>query len=95
MAVLSCVLILAKEGVLTDSFLVALHGSGKVALGTGYKIVSVSKDSKVRDVVTGFLVDGKRVGRPVDVLNKSSSSFFFTDDFAGVVYYVYKKCCKV
>ncbi|MDZ4231594.1 MAG: PQQ-dependent sugar dehydrogenase [Patescibacteria group bacterium] len=33
--------------------------------------------------------DTKRSGRPVDILQSSANSFFFTDDYKGRIYYVY------
>jgi len=73
---------------LKDSFLVALHGSSDRSLGRGYSIVRVDRDNQVNDYITGFMVDGYRYGRPVDMIKLTDDQFFFTDDFAGVVYYV-------
>jgi glucose/arabinose dehydrogenase len=71
-----------------NSFLVALHGSSDVAIGSGYKIVEISEGNKVQDIISGFLKNGIRYGRPVDILKRSENSFFFTDDYRGVLYYV-------
>lgn len=71
--------------------LVALHGSSDIALGHGYKIVKSETDGSVSDFITGFLEGKTRYGRPVDILKDTETSFFFTDDFAGVLYYVYKQ----
>jgi glucose/arabinose dehydrogenase len=74
---------------LQDSFLVALHGASDLKIGTGYKIVKVSRDtSEVKDFITGFLKNGVRYGRPVDIIQYDASSFFFSDDYKGVVYFV-------
>jgi glucose/arabinose dehydrogenase len=74
-----------------NSFLVALHGSTNKAIGHGYKIVIMRKGEKLHDFLSGFL-QGKIVnGRPCDVMRLDANSFFFTDDFSGVVYYVRKK----
>lgn len=70
------------------SFLVALHGSSDRNIGTGYKIVQISENNTVTDLISGFLKDGKVYGRPVDILKNNESSFFFTDDFKGVLYFV-------
>ena len=80
---------------LRDSFLVGLHGSTKENLNRGYRVVRLrgreARSAKPEDFITGFL-DGKKInGRPVDVLNMGNDSFLFTDDYAGVVYYVYKR----
>lgn len=73
---------------LRGSLLVALHGSGLIRLGTGYCVVRVAPDHSVTPFITGFLRKGTRYGRPVDVLIRDDRSFFFTDDFRGVLYYV-------
>ena len=38
-----------------------------------------------------FLQGNKVHGRPVDVLAFGKDAFLLTDDYAGVVYYVYKQ----
>ena len=43
------------------------------------------------DFITGFLHSGKVYGRPVDILIFGTDALLLTDDYAGVVYYVYKK----
>jgi glucose/arabinose dehydrogenase len=80
---------------LRDSFLVGLHGSTKRRLNRGYRVVRVrgtaAQSILPEDFITGFL-EGRVVhGRPVDVLSFGKDAFLLTDDFAGVVYYVYKK----
>jgi glucose/arabinose dehydrogenase len=75
---------------LKESFLVALHGSFDPKIGTGYKIVRVSKNGGQAVFMDGFQdEDGERVGRPVDFLQHDENSFFFTDDHAGRLYWVY------
>ena len=72
-------------------FLVALHGSTKKSLGHGYRLARLDrKGGAPEDFVTGFLQGGKVRGRPADVLSFGPDAFLFTDDFAGVVYYVHK-----
>jgi len=39
-------------------------------------------------LIDGFLKGKTRVGRPCDIIQNDDKSFFFTDDYAGVVYYV-------
>ena len=73
-----------------DAFLVSLHGSTNKAIGHGYKIVIVRKGQRLRDLITGFLQNGKIVGRPCDILKLDANSFLFTDDHDGVIYYVRK-----
>lgn len=81
----------AADTVLRNSFLIALHGSGSVAMERGYAIVRVGPDRSSDRFIDGFLVNGKRYGRPCDILRVSENAFFFTDDYAGVVYYVSKR----
>jgi glucose/arabinose dehydrogenase len=84
---------------LRDSFLVALHGSTKERINRGYRVVRLresqsnwpanSSSRQPEDFITGFLVAGKVYGRPVDILSFGEDGFLLTDDYAGVVYYVY------
>ena len=74
-----------------NSFLVSLHGSTNKSIGHGYKIVIMRKGERPRDFITGFLQGRQVVGRPCDIMRLDSSSFLFTDDHTGVVYYVRKK----
>lgn len=82
-------------GPLRDAFLVALHGSTKKRLNRGYRLVRIPAGSKPadrpEDFINGFFVAGKINGRPVDVMSFGSDGFLLTDDFAGVIYYVYQK----
>jgi glucose/arabinose dehydrogenase len=51
------------------------------------------KNGTYRDIVTGFLqgtTEAKRYGRPCDIIQWSSRSFFVSDDKSGVIYYVWK-----
>jgi glucose/arabinose dehydrogenase len=76
---------------LRNSFLVALHGSGDPTIGTGYRLVQVSIDGNVTDFISGFLKDGTRYIRPAGILKKDNTSFFFSDDFSGILYLVTKQ----
>jgi glucose/arabinose dehydrogenase len=90
-------------GPLRDYFLVALHGSTKKNLNRGYRVVRVrgndeptTQDERrppppLEDFINGFLKAGKVFGRPVDVMSFGVNAFLLTDDYAGVVYYVYEK----
>ncbi|HEY0724840.1 MAG TPA: hypothetical protein VGD41_12790, partial [Pyrinomonadaceae bacterium] len=75
---------------LNGSFLVALHGSTRKSLGRGYRVVKVSASSgSMTDFITGF-IDGIAInGRPADVFSFGKDAFLLTDDYSGVVYYVY------
>jgi glucose/arabinose dehydrogenase len=82
-------------GPLRDSFLVALHGSTRKSLKRGYSVVRVQENRKAsdrpEDFITGFLTAEKVYGRPVDIMSFGIDGFLLTDDYAGVVYYVYEK----
>jgi glucose/arabinose dehydrogenase len=82
-----------SDPALADSFLVALHGSTKRSLRRGYKVVKIkeSDSAVVEDFITGFF-DGTNInGRPADVFSFGKNAFLVTDDYAGVVYYVYRE----
>jgi len=84
-----------NEGELRDVFLVGLHGSTKEHLNRGYRVVRLrgieSRTATPENFIDGFL-EGKKVhGRPCDIFNLGNNSFLLTDDYAGVVYYVYRK----
>ena len=80
---------------LKDSFLVALHGSTKRHLNRGYRVVRIrgtaARSIVPEDFITGFLERDTVHGRPVDILNFGTDAFLLTDDYAGVIYYVYKQ----
>lgn len=77
----------SSDSALHNYFLVALHGSSILSIGRGYQIARVQKGLQ-EPFITGFLQGDNRYGRPADVLSNGNNSFFFTDDFGGVVYYV-------
>jgi glucose/arabinose dehydrogenase len=84
----------ASDAELDQAMLVALHGSTKKQLRRGYRVVRLRGNSgaaQPEDFITGFLNGNKVNGRPVDILSFGSNAFLLTDDYAGVVYYVYKK----
>ena len=74
-----------------NAFLVALHGSTRRADKRGYKIVIAREGEKHRVLLDGFRKRKSVVGRPCDIEKVTDSSFLFTDDRAGVIYYVKKK----
>ena len=49
------------------------------------------KGEPLRDLVTGFLKNGKVLGRPCDIMKLDANSFLFSDDHTGVVCLVRKK----
>jgi len=78
---------------LANSFLVALHGSTRKSLRRGYRVVRISESRSgvAEDFITGFLAPPMKInGRPADIFN-FQNGFLLTDDYSGVVYYVYRK----
>ena len=85
-----------RDSILTDSFLVALHGASHPHIGTGYKVVRFTPaDRKTEDFITGFLttINGKSVvhGRPCAVLRLAPDTFLLSDDYLGLIYYIHPK----
>jgi glucose/arabinose dehydrogenase len=75
-----------------SSFLVALHGSTKKSLRRGYRVVRVPESGgAMEDFITGFFELGKINGRPADIFSFGNNAFLLTDDYSGVVYYIYRK----
>jgi len=76
-------------------FLVALHGSTRKSLRHGYRVVRLNATrapgDRPEDFMDGFLAAGVVNGRPVDILKFGARGFLLTDDYAGVIYYVYAK----
>ncbi len=81
------------------NLLVAYHGSWNRNEPTGYKIVRYKLDEKgnfvgvgstgspqAEDFITGWLKNGKALGRPVDIIIQPGGTIFVSDDFAGVIY---------
>lgn len=79
---------------LSGHFLVALHGSTRKKLERGYRVVrlkgSDGRSNQPEDFINGFIQAARINGRPVDILGFGRDAFLLTDDYAGVVYYVYK-----
>jgi glucose/arabinose dehydrogenase len=81
-------------GSLADSFLVALHGSTRKSLRRGYRVVRVSESRPgvAEDFITGFFESPTKInGRPADIFAFDRNGFLLTDDYSGVVYYVYRR----
>jgi glucose/arabinose dehydrogenase len=68
---------------------VAYHGSWNRSVPTGYKVVRVRfKDGKpagVEDFATGWLRDGRVLGRPVDLIVGHDGALYLSDDSAGQI----------
>lgn len=79
------------DDTIKNAFLVSLHGSTDEKIGHGYKIAIMRKGQKLETFMDGFLVGKKVNGRPVDIYRIDANSFYFSDDRAGVVYYVRRK----
>ncbi len=79
------------DDTIKNAFLVALHGSTDENIGHGYKIAIMRKGQKLETFMDGFLVGKKVNGRPADIYCIDENSFYFSDDRAGVIYYVRKK----
>ena len=77
---------------LAGAALVALHGSWNRTRKDGYSVVSLhwDADGSIREepFLTGFLVGDRAIGRPVDVVEAPGSTFYVSDDYAGVIYRV-------
>ena len=72
---------------------VARHGSWNRTekLGGDIVVVKLNRDGSVKSVepfVTGFIVDNKYVGRPVDLQPLKDGSLLISDEYAGAVYRV-------
>jgi glucose/arabinose dehydrogenase len=75
------------------AILVARHGSWNRTnkFGGDIALVKLNNDGSVKSVepfITGFLVDNKYIGRPVDVQPMKDGSLLISDDYAGAVYRV-------
>jgi len=74
----------------TDAF-VAQHGSWNRSVPDGYRIMRIRFDKKGQPIgkevfADGFLSQGKKLGRPVDLETLPDGSLLVSDDYAGAVY---------
>ena len=73
-----------------DAALVTLHGSWNRTEKQGYEVVSLhfGKDGTIseRKFISGFEVEGKVIGRPVDIAESADGTLFISDDFSGSIY---------
>ena len=72
---------------------VARHGSWNRShkFGGDIAVVKLNRDGSVKSVepfITGFIVDNKYIGRPVDVQPMKDGSMLISDDYDGAVYRV-------
>ncbi len=79
----------AKE--LQNYFLVSLHGSTLANVGTGHHVIRMKKGHQPEPFIDGFLVNKERNGRPCDIFQYDEKSFFLSDDFKGVIYFISKE----
>ncbi len=73
--------------------LVAYHGSWNRSELTGYSIMRIDLDAEGNELgqepfITGWLNDGEKLGRPVDILLFPGGIMYVTDDKKGAVYRV-------
>jgi glucose/arabinose dehydrogenase len=80
-----------SSSLLRGYFLVALHGSSDHKMNRGHSIVRVKRGERAEDFISGFLQNGTVYGRPADIMGLGPDAFLFTDDHAGVVYYVRRR----
>lgn len=74
--------------------LIAFHGSWNSSIKVGYKVVSLTFENEVitqNDFITGFLKNGKVIGRPVHVVEGKAGELYLSDDFNGVIYLIEHK----
>ncbi|MEE9611181.1 MAG: sorbosone dehydrogenase family protein [Desulfatiglandales bacterium] len=70
---------------------VAFHGSWNRNKPTGYKVVRIKLNEEepvVEDFITGWLINGDKWGRPVDIIVGKDGAMYISDDFAGAIYRV-------
>lgn len=82
-----------EDHMLSQTFLVALHGASRPRIGTGYRVVRFTPLNRApQDFLTGFLTmeSGKPVvhGRPCGIMRLGPDSFLITDDYLGIIYYI-------
>ncbi len=82
---------LNADASIRKSLLVAYHGSWNRSIPTGYKLVSIpfrdgQPDGKPRDLIAGWLQDGRAWGRPVAPQVGPDGALYLSDDRAGYIY---------
>ena len=76
-----------------NNLFIALHGSWNRAEKVGYKLLRVTLDKNgdvvsSKDFITGWLKNGKVIGRPSAPLFRNDGSLLLSDDKANVIYLV-------
>jgi len=74
-----------------NAIILARHGSWNRSskFGGDVVLIKLNKDGTVRSIepfITGFLVDNKYIGRPVDVQQMADGSLLLSDDWNGAIY---------
>jgi glucose/arabinose dehydrogenase len=74
-----------------NAIILARHGSWNrsTKFGGDVVLIKLNKDGTVRSIepfITGFLVDNKYIGRPVDVQQMADGSLLLSDDWNGAIY---------
>lgn len=71
--------------------MVAFHGSWNSSAKVGYKVVSLTfKDGVIsqNDFITGFIKNGKVLGRPVHLVEGKEGELYLSDDYNGTIYLI-------
>ena len=76
-----------------NNLFIVLHGSWNRSEKVGYKVLRVEIDNdgnviQFHDFITGWLKNGKVIGRPSAPLMRSDGSLLISDDKANVIYQV-------
>jgi glucose/arabinose dehydrogenase len=76
-----------------NNLFIVLHGSWNRSEKVGYKVLRVEIDNdgnviRSHDFITGWLKNGKVIGRPSAPLMRSDGSLLISDDKANVIYQV-------
>ena len=74
-----------------DAALVAEHGSWNRSQKIGYEVVALHwRNGQITEepFLTGFLKDGRVLGRPVDVAEDKNGIVFISDDYNGLIWRV-------
>jgi glucose/arabinose dehydrogenase len=76
-----------------NNLFIVLHGSWNRSEKVGYKVLRVEIDNdgnviQSHDFITGWLKNGKVIGRPSAPLMRSDGSLLISDDKANVIYQV-------
>ena len=74
-----------------NAIFLARHGSWNKSkkIGGDIVVIQLNKDGTVKSMepfITGFLVDNKYIGRPVDVQQMADGSMLISDDWNGAIY---------